>query len=55
MRIRNGTDADETTFEAKRRGRDGVDPETLPGEFLDEMRMNRFTPPPDPQEKEGTG
>jgi hypothetical protein len=34
--------------EAKRTGRDGVDPESLPGEFVDEMRANRFTPPPDP-------
>ena len=47
---------DELTIpEAKRTGRDGVDPQSLPGEFLDEMHTNRFTPPPDPEESEGTG
>jgi hypothetical protein len=41
-------DRGETIPQAKRTGRDGVDPESQPAEFADEMRVNRFTPPPDP-------
>ena len=37
-----------TVPEAKRRDREGVDPRTEPGEFADDVRVNRFTPPPDP-------
>jgi hypothetical protein len=37
-----------TEPEAKREGREGVDPESQPGEYFDDMRVNRFTPPPDP-------
>lgn len=37
-----------TAPEAKRRDREGVDPESEPGEFADDMRVNRFTPPPAP-------
>ena len=46
------SERDQTIPEAKRRGRDGVDPESQPGEFSDEMRVNRFTPPPDPPAKD---
>jgi hypothetical protein len=35
--------------EAKRTGREGADPESQPGEFADDMRFNRFTPPPPPK------
>ena len=38
--------------EAKRTGRDGVDPESQPGEFGDDMRVNRFTPPPPPKKEQ---
>ena len=34
--------------EAKRTGRDG-EGENLAAEFADDMRVNRFTPPPDPE------
>jgi hypothetical protein len=47
----NDTKGDEETFPAaKRDGREGVDPHTEPGEFADDMRTNRFTPPPEPKE-----
>jgi hypothetical protein len=39
---------------AKRDGRDGVDPETLPGEFADDLRVNRFTTPPEPKSGDTT-
>ena len=39
---------DETIPMAKRTGRQNPDPHSQPGEFADEMRVNRFTPPPDP-------
>jgi hypothetical protein len=42
---------DETLPLAKRDGRDSSRPREQPGEFTDEMRVNRFTPPPDPKEK----
>jgi hypothetical protein len=46
-------DRDEvTTPEAKRSGREGVDPASQPGEFSDDMLTNRFTPPPDPPSKD---
>jgi hypothetical protein len=35
--------------QAKRTGREGEDPKNEPDEFLDDMRVNRFTPPPDPK------
>lgn len=35
--------------EAKRTGRDGNDPESQPGEFADDVNVNRFTPPPPPR------
>lgn len=41
-------DRGETIPQAKRRGRQGPEPEAQPGEFADEMLSNRFTPPPDP-------
>ena len=41
-------DQGETTPHAKRTGREGNDPTSQPGEFADEMRTNRSTPPPDP-------
>ena len=34
---------------ANRSGKDGVDPESVPGEFADDVRVNRSTPPPDPK------
>ena len=37
--------------EAKRTGREGTDPESQPGEFSDDMRVNRFTPPPPPKKE----
>ncbi len=37
-----------TIPEAKRSGREGVDPQSEPDEFVDDMRVNRFTPPPPP-------
>ncbi len=37
-----------TIPEAKRTGREGVDPRSQPDEFADDMRVNRFTPPPPP-------
>lgn len=40
---------EESLPKAKRTGRDGVDRETLPGEFADDMRVNRSTPPPEPE------
>jgi hypothetical protein len=41
-----------TAPEAKRRDREGVDPKSEPGEFADDMRVNRFTPPPPPPSDE---
>lgn len=38
--------------EAKRTGREGVDPKNEPAEFADDMRVNRFTPPPEPHERD---
>ena len=38
--------------EAKRTGRDGVDPESQPGEFADDVRINRFEQPPPPPRRE---
>jgi hypothetical protein len=34
--------------EAKRTGRDGANPESQPGEFADDVAVNRFTSPPPP-------
>ena len=46
---------DDEPAEAKRTGREAADARTLPEEFVDEMRSNRFTPPPEPAEEgEGT-
>jgi hypothetical protein len=39
----------ETAPLSDRRDRNAVDPKSQPGEFVDEMRTNRFTPPPDPK------
>lgn len=41
-----------TIPEAKRSERERPDPENEPGEFADDMRVNRFTPPPDPPSDE---
>jgi hypothetical protein len=41
---------EETLPNAKRTGREGVDPEALPAEYADDMRVNRFTPPSEPGE-----
>jgi hypothetical protein len=43
---------DLTSAEAKRTGRERADPAEQPGEFLDDMHSNRFTPPPDPTESD---
>jgi hypothetical protein len=40
---------EESAPEAKRSGREGVDPVSQPGEFADDMRVNRTTPPPEPE------
>lgn len=37
---------------AKRTEREGPDPQSEPGEFADDMRVNRFEPPPDPPSRE---
>ncbi|HEU4522169.1 MAG TPA: hypothetical protein VFT12_09215 [Thermoanaerobaculia bacterium] len=42
------SDRGDTIPQAKRSGRENPDPQSQPGEFADEMRTNRFTPPPDP-------
>ena len=42
---------EETIPRAKRTGRDSSQPREQPGEFADEMRVNRFTPPPEPKEE----
>src|SRR5688572_26423979 len=34
---------------ARRSGKDGVDPQSVPGEFADDVRVNRSTPPPAPK------
>jgi hypothetical protein len=40
---------EETTIpEAKRTGREDEKARNLPAEFADDLRFNRFTPPPDP-------
>jgi hypothetical protein len=39
---------DDTPPEAKRTGREAPDPRNMPGEFQDDLRVNRFEPPPDP-------
>ena len=44
-------DEDTSIPMGKRSGRDGVRPESQPGEFADDMRTNRFEPPPPPKEK----
>ena len=36
--------------EGKHDGRESPDPRNLPCEFADDMRVNRFTPPPEPPE-----
>ena len=50
--------ADETTTEhtepqAKRTGRENPDAREQPGEFVDEMRSNRFGDVPAPDEESG--
>lgn len=43
---------DDTTIpHGKRTARDGGAPESQPGEFADDVRVNRFTPPPPPEIK----
>lgn len=39
---------EDTIPEGKREGRGRPDPQNEPAEFADDMRVNRFTPPPDP-------
>ena len=43
---------DEADAQAKRTGRESTNPRNQPAEFADDMRTNRFTPPPEPGEKE---
>ena len=43
---------DQREGEAKRTGREGIDPESQPAEFTDDMRVNRFTPPPPPKKEQ---
>ena len=45
-------DGDATVPKAKRTGRHGTDPQSQPAEFTDEMRVNRFTPPPEPESED---
>ncbi len=45
-RVRKERDA--SIPQAKRRDRERENPENEPGEFADDMRVNRFEPPPDP-------
>ena len=37
--------------EAKRTEREGTDPESQPGEFANDMEVNRFEPPPPPKSR----
>jgi hypothetical protein len=37
--------------QAKRTGRDSADARNQPAEFADDLRTNRFTPPPDVDEE----
>lgn len=43
--------AEESIPLGKRTGRDGLSPEAQPAEFTDELRFNRFEPPPELEEK----
>ena len=45
---RKRSDRDVSLPQAKRRDREGPDPKNQPEEYADDMRVNRFTPPPDP-------
>lgn len=49
---RKSRDREETRPMAKRSGRDGLSPESQPAEFADDLRTNRFEPPPEPEEKQ---
>lgn len=42
---------DESLPRGKRSGRDGLSPESQPAEFADDLRTNRFEPPPEPHEE----
>ena len=42
---------DETIPLAKRSGREASEPQSLPGEFADDLRSNRSTESPDPPVK----
>ena len=46
---RERDERDVTIPQAKRSDRERPEPENEPGEFTDDMRVNRFTPPPDPK------
>lgn len=37
--------------QAKRTGRENPDARDQPGEFADDLLTNRFTPPPEPEER----
>lgn len=41
----------ETTPQAKRTGRDAPEPESQPGEFLNDMEVNRKGDPPPPSRR----
>lgn len=43
---------DTSVPEAKRTGREAPDPHSMPGEFRDDLRVNRFEPPPEPKSGE---
>ena len=50
----NNDDNETTIPHAKRDGREGTNPESLPGEYADDFHTNRFSspPPPAPAEKD---
>jgi hypothetical protein len=39
----------ESEPQGKRSGRDGISRQQEPSEFADDMRVNRFEPPPEPE------
>jgi hypothetical protein len=51
MPDKHDDDLDQTAPQAKRTGREDPNPREQPGEFVDEMRSNRFGDVPEPPEK----
>lgn len=51
MPDKNDDHLEQTAPQAKRTGREDPNPREQPGEFVDEMRSNRFGEVPEPPEK----